>query len=157
MYDFFSKLGQYKRQTEWLPIFIMRICLGLFFILSGFFKLFDAEQHERLLKTMMTAEIPFPVFNSYFVPIVELLCGCLILIGLLTSLAAFIMFFIMLVALITDRIASVAVHGGIMMIENFLYLPEVLYALIFLWMFFSGPGKVSFDYAIGKKKKMTSY
>lgn len=157
MYDFFSKLGYYKRQVEWLPIFVMRICIGIFFILSGFFKLFDAEQHEKLLKTMISANIPFPEFNAYFVPLIELLGGALILIGLLTSLAALVLFFVMITAIITDRIASVAMHGGIMLIENFFYLPEVLYTLIFFWLFFSGPGKVSFDYVIGKKKRMSHY
>lgn len=157
MYAFFSKLGDHKRKVEWLPIFIMRLALGIFFILSGFFKLFDSEQHEKLLKTMMASNIPFPEFNAYFVPIIELICGCLLIIGLLTTLVAFIMFVVMITALITDRIASVAMHGGFLLIENFFYLPEVLYALIFFWLFFSGPGKISLDYRIGKKKRLSGH
>ena len=155
MYDFFSKVGYYKRQVEWLPIFVMRLCIGIFFILSGFFKLFDAEQHQKLLKTLISANIPLPEFNAYFVPLIELLGGVLILIGLLTSLAALVLLVVMVTAIVTERIASVAMHVGILLIENFFYLPEVLYALIFFWLFFSGPGKVSFDYVIGKKKRMS--
>ncbi|WP_420421124.1 DoxX family protein [Simkania sp.] len=157
MHDFFSKLGHYKRQVVWLPIFVTRIGIGIFFILSGFFKLFDAEQHEKLLKTMISANIPFPEFNSYFVPLIELLGGALILIGLLTSLSALVLLIVMVTAIVTERIAAVAMHGGLLLVENFFYLPEVLYALIFFWLFFSGPGKVSFDYVIGKKKRMSSY
>lgn len=157
MYQFFSKLGYKKRQCAWLPIFIVRLALGLFFILSGFFKLFDAKQHETLLQTLQHANIPFPEINSYLVPLLELLCGILVLIGLLTTLASFVLFAIMIVALITDRIASVAQHGDLMTLENFLYLPEVLYALLFLWLIFSGPGKLSLDYAYGKKKRHSSY
>jgi len=63
----------------------------------------------------------------------------------------------MIIALVTDRIASVALHGGLMTLENFLYLPEVLFALMFLWLFFSGPGKISLDFAYGKKKRHSTY
>ena len=157
MYQFFSKFGYKKRQNEWLPILLVRVCLGIFFILSGFFKLFDSKQHARLLQTLQDAHIPFPEFNAAFVPLLELIGGILVLIGLLCSLASLMLFVIMIVALITDRVAHVAAHGGLMVLENFLYLPEVLYALMFLWLLFSGPGKVSFDYAYGKKKRLSTY
>jgi len=157
MYQFFSKFGYKKRQGEWLPILLVRICLGIFFILSGFFKVFHAKQHTALLETLQKANIPFPEFNAYFVPILEFIGGILILLGLLCSLASLILFAIMIIALVTDRIASVALHGGLMTLENFLYLPEVLFALMFLWLFFSGPGKISLDFAYGKKKRHSTY
>ena len=72
MYQFFSKLGYKKRQCEWLPIFIVRLALGFFFILSGFFKLFDSKQYETLLKTLQDAQIPYAEFNAHFVPFLEL-------------------------------------------------------------------------------------
>lgn len=157
MYEFFSKVGYHKRQVEWLPILVARVFLGVFFILSGFFKIFDSSQHEKLLRTLKHANIPMPEFNAYFVPIVELVCGALILIGLITTLASLVLFLVMITALVTDRVASLAVHGGIVVLENFLYLPEVLYALMFFWLFFSGPGKISLDYAYGKKKRLSGY
>ena len=157
MYEFFAKVGYHKRHVEWLPILIARVFLGIFFILSGFFKVFDAKQHEALLRTLKHSNIPMPEFNAYLVPFLELACGILILIGLLTTIASFLLFVIMVIALVTDRIASLAVHGGLIIVENFLYLPEVLYALMFLWLFFSGPGKISLDYAYGKKKRLSSY
>ena len=157
MYQFFAKLGYNKRQAEWLPIFIVRIFLGVFFILSGFFKIFDAKQHGNLLQTLKDSPIPFPEFNAYFVPFLELVCGILILVGFLTTIASFIFFVIMITAIVTDRVSSVAHHRGIMTLENFLYLPEVLYGLMFLWLFFSGPGKVSIDYKYGKSKRLSSY
>lgn len=157
MDGFFTQLGQRKRKVEWLPIFIMRLCLGIFFILSGFFKLFDADQHDRLLKTLISAQVPYPGFNAYFIPIIEFLGGILILIGLLTTLASFVLFIVMVTAIVTDHIASAAFHGGFLLIENFFYLPEVLYALIFFWLFFSGPGKISLDYYLGQKRKRPLY
>ncbi|MCB1106801.1 MAG: DoxX family protein [Chlamydiia bacterium] len=157
MYQFFSKFGYKKRQCEWLPILIVRICLGMFFILSGFFKLFDSKQHTIVLETLEKAHVPFPAFSAYLLPFLELICGILVLIGFLASLASLILFAIMIIALITDRLASIAAHGGLMILENFLYLPEVPYALMFLWLFFSGPGKVSLDYSYGKKKRRSTY
>lgn len=157
MYQFFAKLGYNKRQAEWFPILIVRIFIGVFFILSGFFKIFDSKQHANLLKTLKDAHIPFSEFNAYLVPFLELLCGFLILVGLLTTIASFVLFVIMIMAIVTDRTASIAHHVGIMSLENFLYLPEVLYGLMFLWLFFSGPGKVSIDYKYGKNKRLKSY
>lgn len=157
MYHFFAKLGYHKRQTEWFTILIVRIVLGVFFILSGFFKIFDTKQQANLLQTLKDAHFPLAEFNAYFIPFLQLICGILILVGLLTTVASFILFVIMIIALATDRAASVAHHGGIMTLEHFLYLPEVLYGLMFLWLFFSGPGKVSIDYKYGKSKRLKSY
>ncbi len=157
MYQFLSKFGYKKRQGEWFPILLVRICLGIFFILSGFFKVFHSKPHTALLETLQKSNIPFPEFNAYFVPILEFIGGILILLGLLCSLASLMLFVIMIIALVIDRIASVALHGGLMILENFLYLPEVLYALMFLWLFFSGPGKVSLDFFYGKKKRRSTY
>ncbi len=157
MYQFFAKLGYSKRQCVWLPILIVRIFLGIFFILSGFFKIFDAKQHAAILQMIKDAGIPLAEFNAYFIPFMELACGSLILVGFLTTLSSFILFVIMVTALVSDRVASISHHGGIIALENFLYLQEVLYALMFLWLFFSGPGKVSIDYVYGKKKRLSSY
>ncbi|MCP5489870.1 MAG: DoxX family protein [Chlamydiales bacterium] len=128
-----------------------------FFILSGFFKLFDSDQHAKLFKDDDFGQHSVSEFNAYFVPLVELLGGALILIGLHLSLSALVLLIIMVTAIVTERIAEVAMHGRLILIENFFYLPEVLYTLIFFWLFFSGPGKISFDYVIGKKKRMSRY
>ena len=157
MSELFSKLGYKKRQAEWFPILLVRVCLGVFFILSGFFKVFDAKQHSSVLHIFKQANFPMPELFAYLIPILELICGVLILVGLLCTLASFILFLIMIAAIITEKFASAMHHGGLMIIENFLYLPEVLYALMLIWLMFSGPGKVSFDFSYGKKKRMSTY
>lgn len=157
MYQFFSKLGYKKRQCEWFAIFVVRLLLGIFFALSGFFKIFDGKQHANLLQTLKDAGVPFASFNAYFVPFMELVCGILLIIGFLTTLSSLALFVIMITAIITDRLASLAHHPGIIAFENFLYLPEVLYALMFFWLFFAGPGKLSLDHRYGKKKRLKSF
>jgi len=146
----FAKLGHYKRELEWLPILIARIASGLFFVLSGFFKLIDSSQHSTLLKTLKASALPASEFFSYFIPLIEVIFGLMILVGFMTSFAALIMFATMILAISIDHLSSIKGHGGLFFIENFLYLPEVLYAILFLWLFFSGPGKISLDYHLGK-------
>jgi putative oxidoreductase len=36
-------------------------------------------------------------------------------------------------------------------LDDFLYLPEVLYVLFFSWLLCSGPGKFSIDYWLASK------
>jgi len=157
VYEFFSKLGSKKRQIEWLPILCIRIFSGFFFTLSGFYKLFDSSQHQIVLRTLTKAQIPFPELFAYLIPLIELLGGLFLIIGLFTTIVSFILFVILVAALIVDQIASVTIHGGILILEHFLYLPEVLYALIFFWLFFAGPGKVSLDYYFGKRRRLLKY
>ncbi len=151
MYAFFSKLGLYKRSVEWLPIFIVRLCVGLFFILSGFFKIFDPTQHEILMQTLQAAEIASAEFFTYFFPLMALLLGILILIGFLTSFSAFFFLVMLVTALIWDHRALPSAHHFSLFFEKLFYIPEVIYILIFLWLFFSGPGKISLDCYLSKK------
>lgn len=157
MDQFFSKLGYKKRQCEWLAIFVVRLFLGIFFTLSGFFKMFDGKQHANLLATLKDAGMPFASFNAYFFPFLEFACGILLIVGFLTTLSSFLLFVIMITAIVTDRLASFTHHPNMVALENFLYLPEFLYALMFFWLFFSGPGKLSLDHRYGKKKRLNSY
>jgi putative oxidoreductase len=53
--------------------------------------------------------------------------------------------FIMLVAILTSEIKKISTLG------DFLYLPEVSLLVIFVWLVFSGPGKVSVDHCIARK------
>ena len=53
----------------------------------------------------------------------------------------------MLVAILTTKLS--AMPNGLSplnWLDDFLYLPEVLYMLFFIWLICSGPGKLSVDY-----------
>ncbi|MGH9496220.1 MAG: hypothetical protein ACRD3B_14570 [Candidatus Sulfotelmatobacter sp.] len=49
----------------------------------------------------------------------------------------------MIVAIATNRIDSIHSIGVLAWIDDFLYLPEVLYVMILVWLIFSGPGRYS--------------
>lgn len=153
IYHFFSKLGYHKRQLEWIPILVVRIFLGLFFAVSGFFKMFDAKGRASLFQTLKEHQIPFPEFNVYLLPTLQLLFGLCILIGLLTTVSCFIVFILRLASMFAEGLSTVTRQSELPFIEHFFYFPEVLYVLMVFWLFFSGPGKISFDYTYRKRRR----
>jgi putative oxidoreductase len=70
-------------------------------------------------------------------------------VGLLTPLSALVLVVDMIVAIATNRIHSIEETGIFAWLDDFLYLPEVLYVLILIWLIFSGPGRYSLDGLIG--------
>ena len=151
MSSWINSFREKRQKIEWFPILVVRFSLGLFFILSGFFKLFDGEHHYALLKTLENASLPRAEFFSFLFPLLECTGGVCILIGYWTSLASLALLFLNILALMTGRGSDATQYRGIMAIENLLYLPEFLYALLFLWLIFSGPGKISLDSHRAKK------
>jgi putative oxidoreductase len=58
----------------------------------------------------------------------------------------------MLVAILTTKLSAMPKGlSPLNWLDDFLYLPEVLYVLFFIWLICSGPGKFSVDYwLVGK-------
>ncbi len=133
------------RAGEWLPITAARILIGIFFCISGGTKLFVKPQFAVLEKTMVQIHTPFPHATAWFVATVEFACGAGLALGLLTPLCAAMLMVDMIVATATTSIHSIQSSGVLAWVDDFLYLPEVLYTLILLWLIFSGPGRYSLD------------
>jgi putative oxidoreductase len=83
-----------------------------------------------------------------FVASVEFACGAGLALGLLTPLCAAMLTVDMIVAIATVAIHTIQASGFLAWLDDFLYLPEVLYVLILVWLIFSGPGRYSVDGAI---------
>lgn len=135
-----------SRFSEQLSILLARVVLGVFFAISGGKKLFVASRTHQMYETLAGAGIPFPHFISYFVSSVEFIGGCLLVIGLLSSLCSAALIIDMTVAIITVRLATI--QAGISFLDwldDFLYLPETLYIIILIWLICSGPGRFSVD------------
>ena len=133
------------RAGEWLPVTAARVLIGIFFCISGGTKLFVATQFGMLEQTLVQSHIPFPHANALFVATVEFACGAGLALGLLTPLCAVILAGDMIVAIATNRIHSIQANNVLAWLDDFLYLPEVLYILILVWLIFSGPGRYSVD------------
>jgi putative oxidoreductase len=133
------------RASEWLPVTAARILIGIFFCITGGSKLFVPAKFSVLEQTLVQSHIPFPHANALFVATVEFACGAGLALGLLTPLCAAILAGDMLVAIATNRIHSIQASGVLDWVDEFLYLPEVLYILILVWLIFSGPGRYTID------------
>jgi putative oxidoreductase len=77
---------------------------------------------------------------------VEFICGCLLIIGLLSTMCCMAFIIDMIVAITTVQLATITkTLSFIDWLDNFLYLPEVMYVIIFIWLISSGPGRFSVD------------
>src|SRR4029077_1211885 len=133
---------------EWLGILLARVAVGLLFFLSGRGKLFVPERREQMRQTLNEAHVPFVEFNVFLVSIVEFVGGLLLVFGALTSLACLMLGCVMLVALATIAVPNIKAPPLLGWFAEFLYLPEVLYLVILIWLFFSGPGWLSIDHLL---------
>ena len=134
--------------SEWLGILLARVAVGLLFFLSGRSKLFIPQRREQMRQQLIEAHVPFPEFNAVFVSAVEFVCGLLLILGALTPLACALLGCVMIMAIATTAIRNIKAASPLNWLAEFLYLPEVLYFVILLWLFFSGPGWVSVDHLI---------
>ena len=133
---------------QWLGIFVARLAVGLLFFLSGRGKLFVPERREQMRETLREAHIPFPEFNAVFVSTVEFVFGALLVLGAVTPLACAMLSALMIVAIATIAIRNIKALSPLGWLSEFLYLPEVPYLVILVWLFFSGPGWFSVDHLI---------
>jgi uncharacterized membrane protein YphA (DoxX/SURF4 family) len=72
--------------------------------------------------------------------------------GLLTPVCAAMLTGDMIVAVATTSIRTIQASGFRAWFDDFLYLPEVLYILILVWLIFSGPGRCSVDGLFGVER-----
>jgi putative oxidoreductase len=146
----FAVLG--SSEVEQYAILLVRVSIGLFFAISGANKLFVADGTKPVYETLVRAKVPFPRQLAYFVSSVEFVCGSLLTVGLLSSPACVALLVDMTVATLTSAISTIP-RGlrPVNWLDDFLYLPEVLYVLFFIWLLCSGPGKFSVDYWLAAK------
>ena len=137
---------------EQYAILLVRVSLGLFFAISGANKLFVAGSRQTMYETLVKAKVPFPHLMAYFVSVVEFVGGSLLIVGFLSSLACVALLIDMVVALLTTALPAMPKGlSPLNRLDDFLYLPEVLYVLFFIWVICSGPGKFSVDYWLAGK------
>ena len=136
----FALLG--NSDLEQYAILLVRVSLGLFFAISGANKLFVAGGTKPVYDTLVKAKVPFPHLMAYFVSGVEFACGSLLTVGFLSSPACVALLIDMAVATLTSALSTVPKGlSPLSWLDDFLYLPEVLYVLFFIWLI-CWPGKV---------------
>src|SRR5271154_2754116 len=149
----FALLG--SSDLEQYAILLVRVSIGLFFAISGANKLFAAGGAKAIYETLVKAKVPFPRQTAYFVSGVEFVCGSLLAAGFLSTPACVALLIDMVVATLTSAVSTVPKGlSPLNWLDDFLYLPEVLYVLFFISLICSGPGKFSVDYWLAGKLPM---
>ena len=125
--------------AAWLPT-VVRVAAGLFFVSTGLGKFLD---YSKEVNDFRGFEVPWPEVAVPAVGVVEVLGGLLLLIGLLTRPAAFVLAVNMVGALATAG----RVDGGSF---HLVYAPTLLVLMIFLcW---SGPGSLAIDTRLAARR-----
>ena len=131
-----------------IALTLNRIAVGMFFMLSGYHKLFDAERHRAFADELKGLGVHAVGFNQWWVPTVEFSAGGAVVIGLLAPLAALGLLVVILVAIATSgrqRIKDYKPVDRADRIDDWLYLPETLYAVMLIVVISAGAGPYSLD------------
>jgi uncharacterized membrane protein YphA (DoxX/SURF4 family) len=131
-----------------LAMTLNRIAVGTFFMLSGYHKLFNTERHRSVVDELKALGIHAIGFNQWWVPLVEFSAGGAVIIGLLAPLAALGLLVLILVAIVTSGPQRIKLYKPIDeadRIDDWLYLPETLYAFMLIIIVSAGAGPYSLD------------
>ncbi|HEY6282178.1 MAG TPA: DoxX family protein [Burkholderiales bacterium] len=137
-----NALLKFADSLDWLAPLVVRLFFGYFWLETGWAKLHNLDAFtERFIGW----GIPFPAFSAALSAGTEFVAGGLIMIGLLTRLAAIPMIINMVVAI------ALVVIKNVGSFDDFVELDEFVYILIFFWLLMAGPGKVSVDTLINRR------
>ena len=118
-----------------LALLVMRLALGLIFLVHGYHKVFGGLHHH----VQFVTSLGLPAWSAYLSAFTEFFGGLLVLIGLFTRVAAFAICIDLSVA-----IAKVHFHNGLMGNGGYEF-PLALAALAF-GLTFLGAGPIAFDH-----------
>jgi putative oxidoreductase len=138
------------RVFDWLaflPPLLTRLVIGYAFYQAGAGKLANPE---RVASFFAGLGIPFPAANAAFVSRVEYYGGLLLIVGLLTRVAASLLGSTMVVALLTADKADFLVALAGTSDKGLTDVVPVVYGLFLLWLLVFGPGLASLDALIRK-------
>jgi uncharacterized membrane protein YphA (DoxX/SURF4 family) len=134
-----------------IALTLNRVAVGAFFMLSGFHKLFNAQRHRAFIDELKALGVPAIGINQWWVPMVEFAGGGAVLIGFLAPLAALGLLVIILVAIATSGRQRIKLYKPIDeadRIDDWLYLPETLYAVMLIVVVSAGAGPYSLNAVI---------
>ena len=122
--------------ASWIPALLTRLFVGYFFMETGWGKIHNLDTFA-----MRFAQwgIPHPAFNAALSAYTEFLGGTLTMLGMGMRFVSIPMIINMIVAILMVKLKHVS---GL---DDLAELDEPLYALAFVWLFFSGSGWLSID------------
>jgi putative oxidoreductase len=137
-----STLRALTERVGFIAPLLARLTVGYAFVESGWGKV---NNLDKVIEYFTELGIPAPSIQAPFVSGVELICGALVLVGLVTRLAAVPLIGTMLVALITAKASDIA---GL---SDLIGTIEFCYAVLLAWLVLAGPGATSLDHRIARR------
>lgn len=131
-----------------IALTLNRIAVGMFFMLSGYHKLFNPQRHRAFADELRGLGVHAIGFNQWWVPTIEFSAGSAVVIGLLAPLAALGLLVITVVAIATSGPQRIKIYKPIDeadRLDDWLYLPEILYAFMLIVVVSAGAGPYSLD------------
>lgn len=114
---------------------VLQAGTGTFFALSGVNKLTNAGRHATLVAELQRDNVPCVSFMQWWVPGWELVAGGMLALNVFHAFAAGVLLILMAVALFCTAKRTVASYAPINAadtVDDYLYLPETLYALMLI-------------------------
>ena len=128
-----------ETKLQAVPPTLARLTLGYEFLTTGWGKLHNLEKVTEFFTSL---SIPAPAFHATFVSSIEFGCGALLLLGLLTRVAAVPLIGTMTVALLTALWPDIEGFSGLVGTLEFTYIG------LCVWLVVRGGGPLSVDHLI---------
>jgi putative oxidoreductase len=138
----YASAMQALQRVRWLAPLMGRLAVGLLFASTGWGKVHNLEKVTSFFTQL---GIPAPGFNAIVVGYSELVCGSLLVIGLVTRLATIPLSISMIIAILTAKRPELHSILDLVGFDEFTYL-SVLTILGII-----GPGALSLDHLLAKK------
>jgi putative oxidoreductase len=132
--------------SNFRSIIFIRIAVGLIFFTQGILKYIDP--HMGVLRFERIG-FPLPAFTAHFTGVFEIVCGLLILVGLLTRMACVPLLIVILTAICTTKLPELF-HAG----QGFWFMvsdarTDFAMTMSLLFLVAAGPGGWSIDARLG--------
>jgi putative oxidoreductase len=129
-------------RLRWLAPLVGRLAVGLLFMSTGWGKVHDIPKVTHFFQEL---GIPAPGFHAVLVGYSELVCGTLLVFGLLARLATVPLIVSMIVAILTAKRSEL--HG----LFDLIGFEEFTYLCVLVIIAIIGPGRVSLDWPIARR------
>lgn len=141
-------IRRFFRSRSTRSFILIRLIVGLVFLSEGIQKFLYPEITGA--GRFETIGFTYAGFLSYFVAVFEVVCGTLILLGLLTRLAALPLLIIMLTAIVTTKIPILTGEGFWFMAHA--ARTDFAMTLLLVFLLIYGPGRHSVDNLFYREK-----
>ena len=145
-------INDIRRTSENKLIGVIRIILGIIFLITGAMKLFIPMFTEAWLGQLVQAGVPLITFNFFFVPFAEIVLGLLLLKGFYTRFLTLTIFPIMLVAI---YIHITVEDAGLFPLQPKLPIIPIVVIIMAIMLLRSGAGALSADLKWTNKNMQT--